>query len=138
MLHCGPDAPVCLCCVATACRRVSHMSHLGGLAAGLFVSFTFIPNLQDRRWKAARKFAARVSTTLHTRLSFGGTQLAAPAPLTDPEAGQSCWRRNAWLYYIIWGLSALVMVFLFVVLPVYVYMVRVPNLQCTPLVPGGV
>lgn len=138
-----------LCCAATssplstaasmhACRRVSHMSHVGGLAAGLFVSFLFIPNLADRRWKAARKFAARVSHTIHTRLSsFGGTQPTA-APLGAPaDAGQSCWRRNAWLYYLVLALSVLVMLFLFVALPVYVYTIRMPKLQCTPLVQGG-
>jgi len=127
------SAVVCLCCV---CRRVSHMSHLGGLAAGLFVSFMFLPNLADRRWKAARKFASRVSTSLHTRLSFGG--VAAPLPTTPVDQGQSCWRRNAWLYHLVCVLSVLVMLFLFVALPVYVYTMRMPSLQCTPLVPGGV
>jgi type VI protein secretion system component VasF len=111
------------------------MSHLGGLAAGLFVSFMFLPNLADRRWKAARKLASRVSTTLHTRLSsFGGS----PAPLpVEHVAGESCWRRNAWLYYLVWLVSACIMLFLFVGLPVYVYVFRMPNLTCTPLVQGG-
>lgn len=112
------------------------MSHLGGLAAGLFVSFMFLPNLADRRWKAARKLAARVSTSIHTRLSFGG-QSAGPAAL-PVEHAPSCWRRNAWLYYLVWFISAVVMLFLFVGLPVYVYVFRMPGLACTPLVQGGV
>lgn len=108
------------------------MSHLGGLAAGLFVSFMFLPNLADRRWKAARKLAARVSTSIHTRLSFGGTHAAAAALPVEHE--QSCWRRNAWLYYLVWLISAVVMLFLFVGLPVYVYVFRIPSLECAPLV----
>jgi hypothetical protein len=110
------------------------MSHVGGLAAGLFVSFLFLPNLADRRWKAARKLAARVSTRLS---SFGGAHPSTPAPLSNPEEGASCWRRNAWLYYLVLMLSASVMLFLFVALPVYVYVYRMPSLKCTPLVAQG-
>lgn len=124
---CAVAGDVCVC------RRVSHMSHLGGLAAGLFVSFMFLPNLADQRWKAARKLAARVSTTIHTRLSFGGTH-AVPTDMPVVEQGQSCWRRNAWLYYLVWVISAVVMLFLFVGLPVYVYVYRMPSLQCGSLV----
>jgi hypothetical protein len=107
------------------------MSHVGGLIAGLFVSFMFLPNLADRRWKAARKLAARFSNTLHTRLSFGGSAPAAPLPV-DGQV-QSCWRRNAWVYWLVWLLSALVILFLFLALPVYLYVVRMPNLQCAAL-----
>jgi hypothetical protein len=119
------------------------MSHVGGLAAGLTVSFLFIPNLADRRWKSARKLAARVSTSLHARWSHNGStsvasttsSAAAGLPHAMPQHEQSCWRRNAWLYYVVWLLSACVILFLFAALPVYVYKVRMPALACPSLMP---
>lgn len=112
------------------------MSHVGGLAAGLFVSFMFLPNLADRRWKAARKFAARVSTSIHSRWSHGGGGLPVDSSgvVAADDDTRSCWRRNAWLYYLVWMLSVCVMLFLFAALPIYVYKFRVPTLHCPPLV----
>ncbi|KAK9804361.1 hypothetical protein WJX72_009219 [[Myrmecia] bisecta] len=36
---------------------VSNWSHVGGFVCGLFPSFLFLPNIRDRRWRAAKKLA---------------------------------------------------------------------------------
>ncbi|WIA30558.1 hypothetical protein OEZ86_000641 [Tetradesmus obliquus] len=126
--------------------RVSHMSHVGGLVAGLFTSFMFLPNLKDKRWKAARKLAGRIGTLGHSiydRISHGGGAGSAAAGGRSSSGGlhwsllermQSCWRRHAWLYRSVWVLSALVMLFMFCGLPVWIWLFRMPTLQCAALV----
>ena len=136
--------------------RVSHMSHVGGLIAGLFTSFVFLPNLTDRRWRAARRAARRISESLAARLSGGGAGAGAGggggsstgagsgsgsgvvlAPWghgpTHERVRASCWRRHAWLYWSCYFLSALVMLFMFCGLPLYVWIFVMPSLRCPPL-----
>jgi hypothetical protein len=119
------------------------MSHIGGLVAGLVVSFMFLPNLADRRWKAARKLAGRISTNIHQRWSSHGGGGRGHSAASAPGGGgsimehqQSCWRRNAWLYYLMLLLCAGVILFLFAALPVYIYRFLMPSLKCAPLVAG--
>lgn len=99
--------------------------------AGLFVSFIFLPNLKDRRWRSARKLAH----SLYGRLSYGGTQEHRVPHWV--EKMQSCWTRNAWLYWFVWVVSALVVVLIFAGLPAYIWLARMPGLQCPPLVAAG-
>lgn len=126
----------------SALQKVSHMSHVGGLVLGLFVSFMFLPNLRDRRWKAARKFANRLSERWsHAGGAAASSYVSAGAP--PPSAAvnrasvmhrmQSCWRRHAWLYWMVWVLSAGVVLFFFVGLPVYIWTYKMPGLTCPPV-----
>eukprot|EP00878_Enallax_costatus_P043421 GHUV01051397.1.p1 GENE.GHUV01051397.1~~GHUV01051397.1.p1 ORF type:complete len:181 (+),score=29.94 GHUV01051397.1:295-837(+) len=109
---------------------VSHMSHIGGLVAGLFVSFIFLPNFRDRRWRSARKLAYKVYGTVG-RLSGGGNQRhQAPHWV---EKMQSCWSRNAWLYWCLWVLSVLVIIAFFAGFPAYVWVLRMPTTHCPAL-----
>jgi hypothetical protein len=119
---------------------------VGGLVAGLFTSFMFLPNLKDKRWKAARKLAGRIGTLGHSiydRISHGGGAGGAAAHGRSSSGGlhwsllermQSCWRRHAWLYRSVWVLSALVMLFMFCGLPVWIWLFRIPTLQCAALI----
>eukprot|EP00879_Flechtneria_rotunda_P023461 GHRR01024817.1.p1 GENE.GHRR01024817.1~~GHRR01024817.1.p1 ORF type:complete len:190 (+),score=35.48 GHRR01024817.1:384-953(+) len=116
--------------------RVSHMSHIGGLVTGLVVSFMFLPNLQDRRWKAARKVAERIGHSIYDRIShsgLAGLHYEQSGQHTMLDRTQSCWRRNPWLYWLLWILSALVIVFMFAGLPGFLWLFVMPHLQCQPL-----
>jgi hypothetical protein len=102
-------------------RRVSHLSHVGGLLGGLFTSLMFLPNLKDRRFKAVRRF---VKTHWGTRL-----------PRNAPREHRSCWSRNRCLHIMVLALCAMVVLFLFVGLPVWVWVWKLPRLAC-PAAPG--
>lgn len=145
------NASVCcsvLCCICfVPCRRVSHMSHVGGLVAGLFTSFMFLPNLKDKRWRAARKFANHIGSIGHSiydRISHGGgshsaaTHGSTAAHWSLLNRMESCWRRHAWLYRSVWVLSALIILFMFCGLPVYIWLFRIPAMKCAAIVSGGV
>lgn len=121
-------------------QRVSHLSHVGGLVVGLVVSFMFLPNLRDRRWRAARKVARRIGHTLHDRLSFpggAGSGGGGGSPRASVlERMQSCWQRHAWLYWTVWALSFIAVLFFLGGLPAYIWLYRLPSVACEPLVNG--
>ncbi len=95
--------------------NVSHLSHIGGLLAGLFVSFLFLPDFKDRRWRRARRATRRLT----------GRQWPRHPARTTPELPgghamlqRSCWGRNPVAYWLVWLLCAGVMLFFFAALPV--------------------
>jgi hypothetical protein len=108
-------------CFAAAPRRVSHLSHVGGLLGGLFMSMLFLPNLKDRRFKAVRRF---VKTHWGTRL-----------PRDAPAEARSCWSRHRCLHFLVLTACAMAVLFLFVALPVWVWQWKLPRLSC-PAAPG--
>ncbi|KAI8466169.1 MAG: hypothetical protein J3K34DRAFT_434709 [Monoraphidium minutum] len=104
-----------------AAGKVSHLSHIGGLLGGLFVSFAFLPNLKDRRFRAMRRFAKR---TWGHRL-----------PRAAPREHKSCWRANRWLYWLCMAACGAAVLFLYVALPVWIWVWKLPRLEC-PVVLG--
>eukprot|EP00775_Hariotina_reticulata_P007166 gene7166-7380_t len=80
----------------SALQKVSHMSHVGGLVLGLFVSFMFLPNLRDRRWKAARKFANRLSERWsHAGGAAASSYVSAGAPPPSAAVNRASYLQSA-------------------------------------------
>lgn len=94
---------------------------MGGLLGGLFVSFAFLPNLKDRRFRAVRSFVR----------DHWGTRL----PRAAPREHTSCWKRNRFVHALALMVCGAAVLFLFVALPVYVWLWKLPHLNC-PAVPG--
>jgi hypothetical protein len=94
---------------------------VGGLLGGLFVSFAFLPNLKDRRFRAVRSFVR----------DHWGTRL----PRAAPREHTSCWKRNRFVHALALMVCGAAVLFLFVALPVYVWLWKLPHLNC-PAVPG--
>lgn len=101
--------------------KVSHLSHVGGLLGGLFVSLAFLPNLKDQRFKALRRLAKR--------------QFGQRLPRAAPGEHASCWSRNRCLRGFCLAVCALAVLFLFVALPVWIWVFQLPKLSC-PALPG--
>ena len=99
--------------------QISHLSHVGGLLGGLFVSFAFLPNLKDQRFKALRRFAKR--------------QFGQRLPRAAPGEHASCWARNRVLRALCLAVCALALLFLFVALPVWIWVFKLPRLSCPAL-----
>lgn len=99
---------------------MSHLSHIGGLVGGAFVSFLFLPNFRDRRWKAARRLARR----------RGQAHLLPQEGTPEYAASASCWRRHRWLYVLVCCVCALVTLFFAAGLPLYLWLQRFPNVSC--------
>jgi hypothetical protein len=88
---------------------------------GLVVSFAFLPNLKDRRFKAVRQFAR--------------THFAMRLPRAAPREHSSCWSRNKFFYGFCLVICCLAVLYLFVGLPVWIWVWKLPRLQC-PAAPG--
>jgi len=112
---------------ANGVMSVSHYSHIGGLVSGLVVSFLFLPNFHDRRWRAARRLARRVDK-YHAGVDSRNPS-SGSLPVVE-EVEPSCWRKHMWAYVILWSMSATVVLFFFAGLPIYLWVQMLPNLSC--------
>lgn len=103
-------------------RRVSHLSHVGGLLGGLVTSFAFLPNTKDRRFRALRAFALK--------------QFGQRLPSTAPAEHASCWKATAAgrvLRGVLLVVCAGAVVFLFAALPAWLWTMKLPRLACPAL-----
>ena len=85
------------------------------------MSFAFLPNLKDRRFKAMRRVVKR---TWGHRL-----------PRAAPREHKSCWRNNRWLYWLCMAVCLAAVMFLYVALPLWIWLWKLPRLTC-PVVEG--
>ena len=100
-------------------KSVSHLSHIGGLLGGLFVSFAFLPNLKDRRFQAMRRVVER---TWGHRL-----------PRAAPREHRSCWHVNKWLLGLCLAVCAVAVLYLYAALPMWIWLWKLPHLTCPPV-----
>lgn len=109
--------------------QISHLSHIGGLLGGLLVSFLFLPNFKDQRWRAIKRRASRARQE-HARTGSATVAAAQRSLERDAAADMSCWRRHRWVHYLVWTVSIIACLFFFLFLPLYIWLVRLPALQC--------
>lgn len=91
-------------------RKVSHWSHIGGFLAGLVVSYLFLPNYKSEKWRYARRSAK---------------ELGRPVPVRgSPEYNEnrSKWHVMRWPTPVAMVLSVAMLAFLYVALPLYVFL----------------
>jgi hypothetical protein len=100
---------------------------------GLLVAFVFLPDFKDQRWKDIRRRAARARRA-HSTTGDAGAASAQRRLEAAAEGGESCWRRNRWVYWLLWTLCAVASLFFFLFLPLYIWLARLPPLSC-PAVP---
>lgn len=99
-------------------KSTSHMSHVGGFIAGLFVSLLFLPNFKDRRWRLARKQAKQQGLDLPRHWTHEYSEY------------QSVWTKHPKAVLLINALGVCVMVVFFVVLPIYLWRGKLVGLTC--------
>ncbi|KAL0024121.1 hypothetical protein WJX79_010211 [Trebouxia sp. C0005] len=121
---------------------VSYWAHLGGFVCGLFPSFFFLPNLKDKRWRAASKLANRLgllsrnsgkhkSQKQRKRAEVSGYSPASQlAGQPDPALRLGTLRGAAGQADDTRGNRATTVLGVFLALPLYLYLDRFPHMEC--------
>lgn len=106
---------------------VSHFSHIGGLLCGLFPSVIFMPNVKRCRWEMATGLSMQLglSEGLCSQTSSTG---ASTVRNQCNGHEKSFWAKFPIHPFTVLGL--IVLLFVFVALPIYLYKAKLPRTSC--------